>query len=127
MLKILGIDDSVNVCECCGKSNLKSTVIVEINGYIFHYGSVCATKHIGLTKQQIKETIKDELDARKLLASTEYKESQEHLAEAAKMSQAHKQKLIGIAFRDFCLVESNAARMKYNDIKQKYNLEYFSF
>ncbi len=127
MLKILGIDDSVNTCECCGKSNLKSTVVVEINGQLFHYGSVCATKHTSLTKKQIKETIKDELDARKLLASTEYKESREYLAEAVKMSQAHEQKLIGIAFRNYCSFESNAAKVKYNEIKQKYNLEYFSY
>ncbi len=81
MLKVLGIDDAVNTCECCGKSNLKSTVVVEINGSIFHYGSVCATKHTGLTKQEIKQTIEDEHGALVLLARTEYRESQEYCLE----------------------------------------------
>lgn len=47
-MKAIGIDDSVNVCECCGKSNLKSTVVMQCDdGGILHYGSVCASRNSG--------------------------------------------------------------------------------
>ena len=43
MFKVLGVDDSVSVCDCCGKSNLKKTVVLENDGgEILHYGSDCA-------------------------------------------------------------------------------------
>lgn len=42
--KIRGIDKDFNMCECCGKENLKSTVVIEnlIDGSIMHFGSTCA-------------------------------------------------------------------------------------
>lgn len=54
MIRILGIDDAVNTCDCCGKTGLKHTVLVESLGEVYHYGSVCATKHTGLTEKEIK-------------------------------------------------------------------------
>lgn len=42
-MKLLGTDDSINVCDCCGKSNLKYSVTLETDaGDIVHYGSDCA-------------------------------------------------------------------------------------
>lgn len=54
MFRIIGIDDSVNACDCCGKSNLKSTVVVDIDGTLYNYGSVCASWHTGLSDREIK-------------------------------------------------------------------------
>ncbi len=41
-IKLLGISDEVNNCECCGKANLKKTVVLDFDGGIRYYGSDCA-------------------------------------------------------------------------------------
>lgn len=47
MFKILGINDDVTTCECCGRPNLKCTVVMEnSNGDVVHYGRDCAAKVI---------------------------------------------------------------------------------
>lgn len=48
MARTLGTDDSVNACDCCGKVNLKFTVVIELDdGQIVHYGQVCAGRNTG--------------------------------------------------------------------------------
>lgn len=44
--KLLGINDDVTTCECCGKSGLKKTVVIELGdcGSMVHYGTQCAAK-----------------------------------------------------------------------------------
>jgi hypothetical protein len=41
-IKILGISDEVTTCGCCGKSNLKRTVALDIDGGVVYYGTDCA-------------------------------------------------------------------------------------
>ena len=42
MFKIAGITDEVTTCGCCGKTNLKKTVVFETeNGYVY-MGTDCA-------------------------------------------------------------------------------------
>lgn len=42
-MKILGINDEVTTCECCGRTNLKRTVILESETIgIVRYGTDCA-------------------------------------------------------------------------------------
>jgi hypothetical protein len=41
-IKILGISDEVTGCECCGKTNLKKTVALDIDGSVVYYGTDCA-------------------------------------------------------------------------------------
>jgi len=44
-MKILGINDDVTTCECCGRTNLKATVVLETeHGDIRHYGRDCAAR-----------------------------------------------------------------------------------
>ena len=45
-VKLLGINDDVTTCECCGKSGLKKTVVIELGdcGSVVHYGTQCASK-----------------------------------------------------------------------------------
>ena len=48
ILRALGTDDSVNVCDCCGRTNLKATVAFETkSGDVVHFGFVCASRAIG--------------------------------------------------------------------------------
>lgn len=123
MFKILGVDDSVNSCECCGKSNLKSTVIVEIDGSVFHYGSVCATRHTGMNDKELKHAIKDELAARKESMERHFRSTPEFLAASAKEREATKLGLIGLAFRNHCRDEQNISIQKYIEFKKQYGLE----
>lgn len=43
--RVLGTDDSVSTCDCCGRSDLKSTVALEDEtGDVMHFGVVCAAR-----------------------------------------------------------------------------------
>jgi hypothetical protein len=55
--KIIAFTDSVNECDCCGKSGLKGTFCVEIDGNEFYYGSTCAFKKHGFDKKDINNSI----------------------------------------------------------------------
>lgn len=44
-MKIIGINDDVTTCECCGRTNLKCTVVLETDhGDQRHYGRDCAAR-----------------------------------------------------------------------------------
>lgn len=43
-LRILGVNDEVTTCECCGKSNLKLTVVLTDGEGERHYGRDCAAR-----------------------------------------------------------------------------------
>jgi hypothetical protein len=123
MFKILGVDDSVNSCECCGKSNLKSTVIVEINGSVFHYGSVCATRHTGMNDKELKHAIKDEIAARKESMERHFRLTSEFIAAYVKEREATKLGLVGLAFRNYCRAEQDLSIQKYIELKKEYGFE----
>lgn len=56
MARILGINDEQTVCDCCGKKNLKRTVIIDKGeGEIVRYGTTCASKVFHCHEQSIKE------------------------------------------------------------------------
>jgi hypothetical protein len=58
-MKIIGITDEVTSCDCCGKSNLKKTVVLEDQeGNINYFGQVCASKAAGWSKEYVKEEVK---------------------------------------------------------------------
>lgn len=130
MFNILGTDDSVNTCDCCGKTNLKFTVVVENeSGEILHYGCVCATRHTKYTNKEIKQKIneveeqaKAEYDRRLKLAENEFLRSVENINLKAKMNAAHKTGLVGVAFKKFCEVERAASDVKERELIEKYNL-----
>lgn len=54
---IHGTTDEVTVCDCCGKKNLNTTVILEVisgenAGDLLHFGSVCAARAMGQSKSR---------------------------------------------------------------------------
>jgi cell fate (sporulation/competence/biofilm development) regulator YmcA (YheA/YmcA/DUF963 family) len=70
-MKLLGITDSINVCECCGKSDLKSTVAFQTDaGDVVYYGKICASKHSHKSAKEINK----ELKSIKTIARQEAKE-----------------------------------------------------
>lgn len=52
MNRILGINDEVTTCECCGRKDLKATVIIgdEHGNIIGRYGAMCAKRFLGSSK-----------------------------------------------------------------------------
>jgi hypothetical protein len=55
MKTIIGYTDSINECDCCGKTELKGTYCIDLGGVELYYGSVCAFKSHGLTTDEQKE------------------------------------------------------------------------
>ena len=58
------IDDSVNTCECCGRTDLKATVLMQSElGELVHFGRTCAARNTGKTSQQITKEVRAEREA----------------------------------------------------------------
>jgi hypothetical protein len=127
-MKILGTDDSVNSCDCCGKSGLKHTVIVEVNGEILHYGSTCATRHTGLKSGQIKKQIENIAESIKHKAKEEFESSDEYLLHRSWLAQLNRDKVPpGKEFYAAQLPSSILADAKKQEIAKKYSLEVYTF
>ena len=56
--KIIGFTDKVNECDCCGKTELKGTYCIYIDGNEFYYGSTCASNTIKVSSDDIKKEVK---------------------------------------------------------------------
>ena len=116
-MKHLGKTDSVTTCDCCGKSGLKVTYAAELDcGEIAHYGSTCVAKHTGQKAAVIDKAMEDAAAAVKATKTKAYEQSAEYLQLAAKMAQAHKLGLIGVAFKQFCNIERQIAETKRAEI-----------
>lgn len=62
-MKALYITDEINTCDCCGRTDLKATLAMQLNdGGILHYGRTCAARNSGKTSQQITKEIRKERD-----------------------------------------------------------------
>jgi len=60
----LQLDDSVTTCECCGRNNLKATVLMQSDlGELVHFGRTCAARNSGKSSQQVTAEIRAERDA----------------------------------------------------------------
>lgn len=126
MFKIIGFDDSVHTCDCCGKNNLKSTVIVEVDGEVMRYGSVCATRHTKLTGKEIKQAVKSAEDGRYLAADKEYHNCPEYMSLEARTGQAYRAGIKpGVEFFAFIKKERDAANEARNRIAEKFNVRFF--
>lgn len=62
-MKALYLDDSITTCDCCGRTELKATVAMQLDcGGILHYGRTCAARNSGKTSQQVTKEIRKERD-----------------------------------------------------------------
>jgi len=55
MTTIIGYTDSITECDCCGKIDLKGTYCVDVDGVELYFGSVCAFKNHGFTKEEQRQ------------------------------------------------------------------------
>ncbi len=56
---VKGTTDSVLTCECCGRQDLKKTVILNYDCLDLYYGVVCAARVLGVSKKEVTLKLKD--------------------------------------------------------------------
>jgi len=57
-IKIIGFTDKVNECDCCGRTELKGTYCISIEGNELYYGVTCAANVTNYTTEVIKKEVK---------------------------------------------------------------------
>ena len=59
LFKVLGTTDTVGVCHCCGRTDLKKTVVLEVEGAATptYYGTACAAKAIKWTVKEVNAEV----------------------------------------------------------------------
>ena len=123
MAQALGTDDSITTCDCCGKSGLKLTVLIQLDsGDVVNYGTTCASRNTGKPPKQINAEIRNEAKRIRDAAAAEYRASAAFKALWAKI-QARPRNLIGRAAFDFILAEDAADTEARRAIAAKYGLK----
>lgn len=132
--RTLGTDDSVNTCQCCGKTNLKFTVVIELaHGEIVHYGQICARRNTGKDQRTITSEIKAAEQARVAAARAEFLASPEYAAERARLEEREQvarttgQRMLGRVAADFVREVANAATAVRVAIATKHKVSPWSF
>lgn len=124
-MRALGTDDSVNACDCCGKSGLKSTVIVELDsGEIAHYGSTCATRNTGKTTGTINREIREQAAKVRESARAELRAHPAHAALQAALARRPRT-LLGRAAAEFIRNEDAAEAVAREQIAARHGLKGF--
>jgi hypothetical protein len=92
MKKVLGFTDEKTVCECCGKSGLKGTYAVEVDGMLTYFGSTCAFKKHGVAKEDMKkaDSLYSTLKFHGVKTIEEYNAKQRRMCESANEWRASK-------------------------------------
>lgn len=124
----LAIVDDVNTCDCCGKSNLKSTVAMERDdGEVLYFGSVCATSHSGRAGKVIRSEAQAAYDSKVEAAKAEFNASEEYAAERAKLAEANAARIQpGRTFAAYVSAACDMAHAKRKEIAAKYSLHVYA-
>jgi hypothetical protein len=127
--KTIAIVDDVHTCDCCGKSDLKTTVAMESEaGEIVHFGSTCATPHGGRDTRTVKRETDDGARAKMDAAIRELKASAEYKAYDAKLDEARRLRFPpGPGFADYVRAASNAAAQACACLTAKHGLPRLSY
>jgi hypothetical protein len=71
-LKVLGTCDSVNQCECCGRTGLKKTVAIgNTDGNVRYLGTECAARAMGVRKATVEKGVRSAAKEAVLAAARE--------------------------------------------------------
>jgi hypothetical protein len=61
----LRLDDSVTTCDCCGRTDLKATVLMQSDeGALVNFGQVCAGRNSNKDRRQLKKEMAKAYDVR---------------------------------------------------------------
>jgi hypothetical protein len=125
-MKALYITDEIDTCDCCGRTDLKATVAMQLNdGGILHYGRTCAARNSGKDQRQIKKEIADNRQAR---IDDAYSELQETPARKAwynkrlELYAKYKGRLTGAEWQRMIAPEAEAMEQVIQQIAAKYGI-----
>jgi hypothetical protein len=125
-MKALYITDEIDTCDCCGRTDLKATVAMQLSdGGILHYGRTCAARNSGKTQKQIKQEVFQEAAAAIGRASWEYRTSNECRNLRAFMATAVREPKGWMSDHETALREACTAKKK--SITAKHGVKYGSF
>lgn len=86
-VEFLGTSDEVSTCDCCGKSNLKSTVAISIEGgEAVYYGVVCAARALNRSAKDVRAGTRS-ADKAKQKAAEEAQRKAHHAAFTAQQER----------------------------------------
>lgn len=111
MINILGRNDDVTTCECCGKSGLKFTVVLGLEDGEKYYGRDCAAKAVhGNNKSRSVKSVEvianAKAFARKMLkAKPEYTGARVANAIRVKYTNCNEHSEYGVKFPDGEIIE----------------------
>jgi len=122
MAKALGTDDSINTCDCCGRTELKFTVLIELDdGEIVNYGQVCAGRNTGKTRPQMNAEMKSARAQAIEAARKEWFTSEAYAAEEARFQERAKLKMMpGKDAMEFVREAVESGRIAREAIASKY-------
>ena len=130
-MKALYITDEIDTCDCCGRTDLKATVAMQLSdGGILHYGRTCAARNSGKDQRQIKEEIASSMQDR---IDAAYRELQETPARKAmknkrlELSLRYKGTLTAGQYMRMTESEREAVEQAIQQIAKKYRVPVGSF
>lgn len=134
MAKIIGINDEQTSCDCCGREDLKKTVIVQFedSDAVQRYGVVCASKMLGRSADDLrKEANKAQrllISSARIAARAEYAQCEARLAFVSAIEYANNNRSEFPDYRariDYLAPFSAADYAMSQQIKTKYNVSFF--
>lgn len=95
MAKAILVTDEHDTCDCCGRTGLKRTVLMQLDdNSLAYYGTTCAARNTGKDQRQIKEEIALSQFHRENMARNEWREQpirKELIEVRCKLVAIHKQ------------------------------------
>lgn len=111
--QIIGFTDSINECDCCGKTGLKGTYCVSILGDEKYYGSTCVKRNLNIpTDAVLNSEIKKYITLQKLEANKKF------------IQLGGKEMESKLPLIDFCTEEWDELHEKVMSLKQSICLEF---
>ena len=125
MTRALGITDAVNTCDCCGKTNLKCTVEIELDdGDIVHYGRTCAARNTGKPTKVLNSEIRAHQAAQVIAAQKAFAATAEYKANRARFALRNTMNIRpGLESAEFVRETSDAADQAANLIAAQHGVE----
>lgn len=78
MYTIEGITDERDSCDCCGKTNLKRTVVLRTeDGEFVFFGTTCAARAMKRTVKEVKAGIKSAEDRKREIERAAWQKAQD--------------------------------------------------
>lgn len=119
--RAVGTDDAVNSCDCCGRKDLKYTVIMlnDETGDVVHFGSTCAVRNSG----KAQKFLTAEIDQNQRAAQAELDRSEEKAALEAARERARAQRIpLGKPFLAATQPELDAYNARGKEIAERYHV-----